>query len=166
MVLALTIFHVAALFAAALLFVAAAVCDARSYRIPNYFCGFLLLLFPVFAATSPQPIDWRQNAIVFGLISAMGFAAFLGKWVGAGDVKLLSVASLWAGPQFLVVLLAVTAFAGGVESLAAVIALYLKSSKTKETRCWTKTQIPYGIAIATGGVAMLSLMAQPILLPD
>jgi Flp pilus assembly protein protease CpaA len=30
----------------------------------------------------------------------------------------------------------------------------------------TKTEIPYGIAIATGGLAMLGMMAQPILLPD
>ncbi len=161
-----TIIHLAALLAAAALFAAAAVTDVRSYRIPNALCAALLLLFPVFAATAPHSVAWYQNIAVFTLVSAAGFAAFWRGLVGAGDVKLLSVASLWAGPSFIAVLLFVMALAGGLESLVVGAALYAKRSKGGKAAQFAKAQIPYGVAIATGGVMMLGLMARPILLSD
>jgi prepilin peptidase CpaA len=166
MALTITSFHLAILFIAAVVFIAAAVSDVRSYRIPNYYCGLLLLLFPVFAVTSPYPVDWIRNIAVFGIVSAIGFAAFSAHLMGAGDIKLLSVAGLWAGPHSLAVLLLVTAFVGGIESIVAAIALGLKLPKNDRMPRALKAQIPYGVAIATGGVAVLGLMARPILLSD
>jgi prepilin peptidase CpaA len=163
MAFALTSFHVVILFGAAIVFIAAAISDVRSYRIPNYLCALLLILFPAYAATAPYTIDWRQNIVVFGLVSVFGFAAFSGRWMGAGDVKLLSAASLWAGPHLIPALLVITAFVGGLESLAAVFALYLKRPKAEGLM---KAPIPYGLAIAVGGIATLGMMAQPLLLPD
>ena len=99
---------------------------------------------------------------------------FLGNWVGAGDVKLLSAASLWAGPHLIAVLLIVTAIAGGFVSLfMAVIthrrnekeAASIEKSENKETIALSKVSIPYGIAIATGGLATLGMIIKPILLP-
>jgi prepilin peptidase CpaA len=125
----------------------------------------LLGLFPVFVATAPHEINWHQNAAVFALVTVAGFAMFLGKLTGAGDIKLLSVASLWAGPHLIAVLLVVTAFAGGVESL--IIALLTQWRHRADTQAVKLHQvpIPYGIAIATGGLAVLGMIAQPILLP-
>ena len=165
-VLTSTVLHLATLFVAAALFAAAALSDVRSYRIPNHLCAALLLLFPVFAATAPYAVAWHQNIFVFSLVSAAGFAAFWRGLVGAGDVKLLSVASLWAGPQWIAVLLAVMALAGGVESFVVGVAAFLKRSKNGCTLSFKKIKIPYGVAIATGGVTMLGLMAHPILLSD
>lgn len=165
LLMALTAFHVAIIFIAATVLVAAAVSDAYSYRIPNYTCLLLLLLFPVFVLTAPHPIDWQQNAAVFGVVCVFGFAMFLGNITGAGDVKLLSVAALWAGPHFIYVLLVTTAFVGGIESLVMALVLYLKYPKEDLKELLTKFEIPYGIAIATGGLATLGMIAQPILLP-
>jgi prepilin peptidase CpaA len=172
MALALTSFHVALIVIAASLFVAAAISDATSYRIPNYLCGLLILLFPVFVMTAPRSIDWHQNLMVFGLVALSGFAMFLGNMAGAGDIKLLSAASLWAGPHFIAVLLVVTAIAGGIESLIIAAITYRKhrnepeKSGASQAASLAKVSIPYGIAIATGGLAMLAMIAQPILLPD
>lgn len=165
-VLESTVLHLATLFVAAALFAAAAISDVRSYRIPNTLGAALVLLFPVFAATSPHPVAWPQNIAIFAVVSAVGFAAFWRGLVGAGDVKLLSAASLWAGPHFLAVLLFVMALAGGVESFVAAVAVFLKRSKNGGALAFRKVQIPYGVAIATGGVTMLGLMARPILLSD
>jgi len=162
---ALTSFHVAIIFIAGILFVAAAVNDALSYRIPNALCGLLFILFPIYVVTSPRSVDWRQNILVGGIVLTIGFAAFLGRLMGAGDIKLLSVASLWAGTHSIAILLIVTAFAGGVESLA-VAALRAALRKTRGRARPSKVQIPYGVAIATGGLAMLGSIVHPILLPD
>jgi prepilin peptidase CpaA len=165
MTLALTFIHVALLLIAAFIFIAAAVSDARSYRIPNYLCASLAALFPFYAMTSPTSLDWRQNILVFGIVSVIGFAAFLGNFMGAGDIKLLSAASLWAGPQWVAVLLIVTFFAGGIEALATAALMHRRLPGKNRIRRLAKAQIPYGIAIATGGLTMLGLMSHPILLP-
>jgi prepilin peptidase CpaA len=165
MALALTAFHVAIIVIAATIFVAAAVHDACSYRIPNYMCGLLLGMFPFYVVTSPYPIDWKQNLMIFGLVAISGFAMFLGKLVGAGDIKLLAVASLWAGPHLIAVLLVVTAIAGGCVSIGMALLVHCRQSKTDDKPQLTKVPIPYGVAIAAGGLTMLGMMAQPILLP-
>ena len=141
------------------------VSDIRCYRIPNLLCGVLFLLFPLAVATSPHPVAWMQNLAVFGLISVVGFALFLGKVMGAGDIKLLSVASLWAGSDLIASVLLVTAFIGGVESIIMGITCYLKRSRSGTSQNLLRVQIPYGVAIATGGLVMLGKMAQPVLLP-
>jgi prepilin peptidase CpaA len=167
MALALATFHIAIIVIAASVFVAAAFNDACTYRIPNYMCLLLLALFPVFVATSPLPMDWQQNLGVFALVALSGFVMFLGHLVGAGDIKLLGVASLWAGPHYIAVLLVVTAITGGFLSIVmAVITHRRQQRKSEEQRQQlARVPIPYGIAIAAGGLAMLGMIAQPILLP-
>jgi len=161
-----TIIQGASLLVAIVIFIAAAISDVRSYRIPNYLCGLLLLLYPIYALTAPPSLDWRQNFIVFAVVSFVGFAAFWAQILGAGDVKLLSAASLWAGPQYIAILLVVTAFAGGLESIVMVAQSRFKPAKSKKAQRLAKIQIPYGVALATGGVAMLGLMSRPILASD
>jgi prepilin peptidase CpaA len=164
MLIALTAFHLAVLFIAAVILLAAAINDAYSYRIPNYMCGLLLLMFPVFVVSAPHAVPWLQNIFVFVLVSLAGFAAFLGNLTGAGDVKLLAVSSLWAGPHYIAMLLTVTAVAGGIESLVMAVKAYLRRSPDAHGELG-KVQVPYGVAIASGGLVMLGMMAKPILLP-
>ncbi len=164
--LALATFNIAIMAIAAAVFLGAAFSDARSFRIPNYLCALLLLLFPIFVATAPIQIDWHQNAGVFLLVGLSGFAMFLCHLAGAGDIKLLAVASLWAGPHLIAVLVVVTALAGGVVSIAMAISTYRKYAGRQDAPALQKVPIPYGVAIATGGIATLAMMAQPLLLPN
>ncbi len=165
MALTLTTIHIAIMFVAAAVFVVTAVSDIRTYRIPNLMCGLLFFMFPLFVATSPHTIQWAQNTVVFAVVSLAGFALFLSKGIGAGDIKLLSVTSLWAGPDLIAVLLLVTTFIGGIESIIMGIALYLKRPKIGAPWNPLQEQVPYGVAIATGGLVMLGKMAQPFWLP-
>ena len=165
MALALTALHIAILAIAASVFVAAAINDAYTYRIPNYMCVLLLALFPFFVMTAPRSFDWHQHVMIFSLVGTAGFGMFMGNLAGAGDIKLLGVASLWAGPHLIAVLLIVTALAGGIESVIIAILTHRRHTPTNDTPSFAKVPIPYGIAIATGGLTVLGMIAQPILLP-
>ena len=164
--LALSVLFAFVLATAAILFVAAAISDFRFYRIPNVVTALLAVIFPAFVLASPHSIPWLQHLAVFALMSIAGTAAFLGKFLGAGDVKLLAVASLWAGPTLIAPFLVTTALAGGVVSLIAGLAT-LKNSPAGPTAKadWFQAKVPYGIAIAAGGLSMLGLMAKSVYSP-
>lgn len=165
--LALTAFHIAILLAAAVLLIIAAVNDARRYRIPNLVCAAMLLLFPLFVWTSPRAIDWQQHLMVFGLVLISGFAMFIGNLAGAGDIKLMATTGLWAGPHLVAVFLIMTAIAGGLLALFIAGLTYMRnSSGSKDAVAVAKVPIPYGIAIAVGGLSIIYLMSQPILFPS
>jgi prepilin peptidase CpaA len=167
MELAFAAFHIALMAIAAAIFVAAAAHDSCTYRIPNYLSALLLVLFPIFVITAPEGIDWQQNLGVFAIVVVSGFAMFLGHLAGAGDIKLLSAGALWAGPHYIAVLLAVTAVAGGVVSVVMAMLTHLRQRHIaqEEQEKISRVPIPYGIAIAAGGLTVLGMMARPILLP-
>ena len=148
--------HLAILAAASTLLIAAALSDARRYRIPNALSLGLLFLFPAFVFTAPVPIAWDQHLVIFGLTLAGGFVLFARKFIGAGDVKLLAALSLWAGPAFIGLLLFVTAIAGGLLSLV-VAALRFWHQRTKKGLL--QIPVPYGIAIALGGLCTFLMLA-------
>nr|WP_175428821.1 prepilin peptidase [Azospirillum argentinense] len=101
--------------------------------------------------------------------------------MGGGDVKLLTAAALWSGWEQLPALLLVTVLAGGILAIVALarvaarraadtLALFFPCSATAKARLWLETLLrtrnvdalpsgeaglPYGIAIAAGGVSIL-----------
>ncbi len=97
----LTSFHLVALFCAALVFIAAAVNDARHFRIPNILCVVLMILFPFFVLTSRRvESTGNTNLMVFGLVLISGFVMFMGNLAGAGDIKLLGQLRDYGKPGF------------------------------------------------------------------
>jgi prepilin peptidase CpaA len=80
--------------------------------------------------------------IVGMAVLAVGILLFARGWVGGGDVKLLASASVWAGPALVFDLLVIMALSGGV--LAVLVMLRGRND--------AKRALPYGIAIAAGGV--------------
>ncbi len=165
MSLDLSYIHLAVLGLAAALLIAAALRDANTYRIPNVVSFALLALFPVYVLTSPQDVPWGQHLFTFGLVLACGFVLFAKKYAGAGDIKLLAVMGLWAGPQFLAVFLFVTAVAGGLLGLAIAALTYRRNhlNGDKKLKTLAKTPIPYGVAIAIGGLCTLMMLSHPAL---
>lgn len=157
--------HVAILFVAAGLLIAAAIKDAYTYKIPNILCAALLLLFPLFVMTAPRPVEWDQHLMVFGLMLISGFAMFMGNLAGAGDIKLMAATGLWAGPHLVAVFLIMTAIAGGLVALTMALLTYMRNFSGKQALAIAKVPIPYGIAIAVGGLSTLYMLSQPILFP-
>lgn len=131
------------------LFVASAVCDLRSRRIPNAVPLALLGLFAVHAvvagAGAPDRL-WTDLAIGTAFLAA-GFVLHLGGGFGAGDGKLMAVAGMWAGAHGLVLFLtglAVAAFALGLFAL-------LPFERARRMR----GELPFAVAIAPPAIATL-----------
>ncbi|MDD5587110.1 MAG: prepilin peptidase [Alphaproteobacteria bacterium] len=158
--------HQGVLTLAAILLIAAAVSDAMSYRIPNAVSLALLVLFPVYVITAPSAIAWGQHLFVAVVVLAAGFFMFTRQYIGAGDVKLLGAASLWAGPGLLDLLLFITAIAGGLLAIATAGVTYYRRRRggSPGKASLAKERIPYGVAIAIGGLCTLIMLFHPALL--
>jgi prepilin peptidase CpaA len=169
-VVALTIFTALLLWAA--------VSDYRRYIIPNQVSLGALALFPVYVMSAPEPVAWVFALVMAAVFFVVGFAMYLLRAMGAGDAKLLPVVMLWVGPKdfsaFMIVLL------GGSLVLAGVIGVRtaLDQMRASEREAATggtavavsalarfgrllaelrhvpflKIQVPYGVAIAAGGI--------------
>ncbi|MBY0427791.1 MAG: prepilin peptidase [Alphaproteobacteria bacterium] len=165
-----SLFHDGVLIIAAVTMLIAALSDIKKLIISNRLCLFLAALFPLYVLTAPHEIMWLHHVLIAGTVLVIGFAMFAMNFLGGGDVKMLAAASLWAGPKMIATLLLFTSFAGGLLALGfAVAALYrarvLKieaKSETNEVIPWHKTPVPYGVAIACGGVTALFMMAQAV----
>lgn len=161
----IAVIHIGIIACAAVSFIWGAANDAIRYRIPNGTVISLLALFPAYVLTAPSEIAWEQNILSFALVLGVGFFMFSHNLAGAGDVKLLAAAGLWAGVQLLAVLLFITAVAGGL--LGAVMAGLTwnrnRSCPPDLVVSLRKVPIPYGVAIAVGGLASLMQLSHPVL---
>ena len=139
----------------AALLVAAAVIDVRTFTISNRLNLTVAVLTPLYwpsIALSPWPgvaVQLGGAAVVFVLLAA----AFYAGMMGGGDVKLASALALWFPPASTIKFLVFMSLAGG---LLTLIILAWHRAKRREG----KPEIPYGVAIAFGGLAIL---AQPFL---
>lgn len=137
--------------------------DAARFRIPNIACLTILLLFPFYVLTAPTTVMWGQHIFIFAVILAAGYLLFLKNWAGAGDIKLIAAIALWAGPQFWGHFLFITTIAGGILSLGigAVTLARHRLKPVKDGPSLSQTPIPYGVAIAVGGLCTLALLSHP-----
>ncbi|HBM91377.1 MAG TPA: peptidase A24 [Rhodospirillaceae bacterium] len=162
----LALYNNIVLILAAFVMVLAALSDAMRFRIPNLACLILMVMFLLFGLTSATPIPWLEHLQVFALILGVGYILYLKKWAGAGDVKLIAAIGLWAGPSLWGPFLFITAISGGILALGIGALAFFKgrASSPKGKHAWTKTPIPYGVAIALGGLCTLALLSHPELL--
>lgn len=165
----LAIAHLVTFGLAALLLGLAAWHDAQRYKIPNGISLALLLLFPIYLLTAERPLPWVQHLVIGGIVLGLGFLMFAKNIVGAGDVKLLAVTSLWAGPQQIALFVITTAIAGGLLGLAVAVIAWRRNTKLLakgESIALAKVPIPYGIAIAVGGYCLLLSLFNQLQLSD
>ena len=136
----------------------AAFSDFLKFVIPNQVCVAIAALYPLYALAMPD-VDWAGGIACGVIVFALGFVFFALRLTGGGDVKMLSAVSIWAGPPLILPFLIVTAFAGGVLSLAALVRLLpgrLRPAgragfSMRETPVM-RERVPYGVAIAVGGI--------------
>ena len=134
---------------AAMLLVAAAL-DVRSRTIPNGLnLAIALLAIPYWWAIGLAL--WPDAALQIG-VAALVFAAFAGVFalgaMGGGDVKLVAAVALWLPFEAVIALLVLMSLGGGVLTLAMVVHKRLKRNDQK-------IEIPYGVAIAFGGLWLI-----------
>jgi prepilin peptidase CpaA len=149
-----------AIFALTTALIAAALADAVSYLIPNRYPAAVAVAFIAYALDKPAAI-WLHGIVAAALLLAAGVLLFDRGILGGGDVKLLTASALWAGFDQLTLLLFVTAIAGGALALAHLSPLHRlmpapPSGAPAETdlRSRLRQPVPFGVAIAIGGVAL------------
>jgi prepilin peptidase CpaA len=133
------------------IFAAAAVTDGRVRRIPNALPAGLALLglgriaaeLAAGAGHASAAADLAAAAAVFAA-GALGFHLRL---LGGGDAKLLAAGALWLGAAALGPFLLATALAGGLLALGVLLA-----GVARRTAAAPAAGLPYGIAIAAGGI--------------
>jgi prepilin peptidase CpaA len=131
--------------------VVAAVFDVRTYTISNRLNLAVALLAPLYWWSVALPL-WPgvavQLALACGvfLLLALAFSAGL---MGGGDVKLAAALALWFPPVSTLRFLVIMSIAGG---LLTLVVLLVHRLRKKEGR----PEVPYGVAIAIGGLAILA----------
>lgn len=145
------------------LLVWAVVCDFTSLRIPNRLPLAVALLFAAYAAAAPGAVDWLGGLLMALIVFVVTTVLFHFRMMGGGDVKLMAAVALWAGPQGIVGFLLVTSLVGGLLALIAVTPLRFVFAEAvealgggKSVRGAFRGVVPYGIAIAAGGLFVAS----------
>ena len=143
----------------AALLVVAAVIDVRTFTISNRLNLTIALSAPLYwlsVRLSPWP-DMAAQIAVAGIVFALLTGAFCAGMMGGGDVKLAAALALWFPPMLTVRFLVVMSIAGGVLTLG-ILAWH------RVHRREGRPEIPYGVAIAFGGLAVLApILAQRFL---
>jgi prepilin peptidase CpaA len=144
-------FTEALLLGLAALLVVAAVIDVRTFTISNRLNATVALMAPLYwlsVALSPWPGVAIQLATGAGVFAVLAGAFYAGM-MGGGDVKLAAALSLWFSPASTIKFLVFMSLAGGILTLGLVA---WHRAKRREGR----PEIPYGVAIAFGGLAILA----------
>jgi prepilin peptidase CpaA len=139
------------LLALASILVVAAVIDVRTFTISNRLNLTVALLAPVYWASialSPWPGIATQIAAAATVFLLLALAFYAGM-MGGGDVKLAAALALWFPPLATIKFLVLMSLAGGV---VTVVFLLRHRVRKREGR----PEIPYGVAIAFGGLAILT----------
>jgi prepilin peptidase CpaA len=159
----------------ALLLAAAAVTDVWKFKIPNWVSAALLVLFVPTALLLPLEVDWLSHVGAGLSVLAVGVVLFVRGWLGAGDVKLMTAVSLWAGFAYLAQFVFIVALAGGALALLLLV-LRMLIARLPAVRAASGglvlprvlvvgERVPYGVAIACGAILLglrLPLLGLPL----
>ena len=134
----------------AIILVAAAIIDIRTFTISNRLNLAVALLAPLYWLSIGMGLAeiGMQIAVAIGVFVLLAIAFYL-RMMGGGDVKLASAIALWFAPQGTMRFLVYMSVAGGILTLAVV---GLHKLRKKEG----KPEIPYGVAIAFGALTILA----------
>ena len=135
----------------ALILVVAAVVDVRTYTISNRLVLAVGLLAPAYWWSAGLPLwpDIGMQVAAAVVVFALLAIAFYTGMMGGGDVKLAAALALWFSPASTLRFLVYMAIAGGLVTLLVLVAHRVR-------RKAGRPKVPYGVAIAIGGLAILA----------
>ena len=142
--------------ALAIALLTAAFTDLRSRQIGNWLNGAIALGAPLFWWASGLSL-WPEVAAQLGVALA-AFVVLAGLFairaMGGGDVKLLTALALWIEPAWFLKLVVLMALLGGVLTIVFAAWHIVRGRKGR-------LAIPYGVAIASAGLWVLSAQYWP-----
>lgn len=148
--------------------------DIKDYILSNKLCLSVTFLYFIFLGalyingTFP-PFSYILYSIGIAAVVFIVLAAlFALNLIGGGDVKLIPAVTLWAGPNLTLKFLLITTICGGIVSIGMLAIKYFKKTlfqpKSSENVNYFVPEsselenegnnIPYGIAISIGGLAI------------
>jgi prepilin peptidase CpaA len=147
------------------LMIAAAIIDFRRLVIPNPLIGGLCVLWMLDLETTSRTTPAATLAAIGCAVAVffVGAVLFSRGLIGGGDVKLLAVASLWAGADAFPPLLLLTALIGGVLALVFLTPLgaRITTSRLADSASggdhrlrMRHAPVPYGVAIAVAALVV------------
>jgi prepilin peptidase CpaA len=142
-------FTLLGLLAATLVWIA--IVDLRTFTISNKVNLAIALVAPVYWLAAGVDL-WPDAGARVGMAVAVFLlfaVAFYLNAMGGGDVKLAAALALWFPPAGTVKFIVLTSLAGGLLTLAVALRHKIKR---KEGR----PEVPYGVAIAFGGLWLLA----------
>jgi len=160
--------QLACLLAFAALLLAAAWQDLRTMRIADFHSLTVVAVYGVWAVAGILADTLALSAVAFAAgcavaVFALGAFAFAAGALGGGDVKLLAASSLFAGPALVIDFLAITALAGGVLGVAVLVGARIGRAAAPAGQASVRTRlrggVPYGPAIAAGGIWLAATLA-------
>jgi prepilin peptidase CpaA len=158
-----------------LLLLVAAAFDVWKLILPNMIAIFVAVAFCAIAILLPPgQISWLSHLGAGAAVLAVGLLVFRFSFLGAGDIKLLTAIALWAGFDYLLILLICIGLAGGALAVAVLmmrrflnsLTLYMPMSGSLaavQVVC-ERTKLPYGLAIALGSIWVIYDLPPPGLL--
>lgn len=148
--------HIAAAAGLTAILVWAAVSDIIARRIPNAAVLLVMALYGVWAVIgSGAGLGSALAAGGIGLVAGFGLYAF--NIMGAGDVKLFAATALFTGLSYLPLFALATALSGGLIVVGSIIARPQRAAVmlTLKGKGDFGRGVPYGVAIAMGGAAVI-----------
>lgn len=141
------------------LMIHAAVGDLRTMRISNRIILILLAGYAVAIPWAPLALPfvaWSAGAAA--IVFLLGLVGFSLGWMGGGDVKLMTVATLWLGAANVAPFLFYTSLFGAILTIVILIFRQWSLPPSLQRRGWIarlhqpRGGVPYGVAIAAAGV--------------
>lgn len=146
----------------------AIVSDFRRLIIPNWAPLALVAAFAIFAAVH---LEWRMvlaHLAVAAVVFAVATAFFIARWMGGGDVKLLTAVALWMGPEHGAPFTFLMAMLGAVLAIGLIlIRRYgeLAGQSVRELAVFKRLaelartgECPYGVAIGLAALVVSPTM--------
>ncbi len=143
--------------------IVAAANDIYEFKIPNWISIILILTYPAAGLAVGASIETMLEGFLIGAGAlALGFGLYAGRVIGGGDAKLAAATAPWLGAGALGSFLFLTAVAG--LGLAIVMMMFRKMPilPIYSHAPWLielhqrKKDLPYGVAIASGGLLSFS----------
>ncbi len=133
---------------------AAAISDFRFLRIPNVYPALIILLFIVSRLVGGFGDEHWSHLYHFLITLGIGMLLFRFGWFGGGDAKLYAAIALWFSLNSSVMFIFATGMSGLVLAITyvAVRQMRKRSKRPAPEKKRNERRIPYGIAIAMGGI--------------
>jgi prepilin peptidase CpaA len=139
----------------------AAAMDLLTMTIPNRLSAALAIGYFVVALLAGVPFSEIALHVACGVvILVFTFTLFTLGWIGGGDAKLAAATALWLGWTPLADYGLVSALAGGALTVAILVTRRVALPAFLASQGWiarlhnAKSGIPYGIALALGGMVV------------